>query len=111
MVLPTGERLHPASLHDEAEKLPLLARREYLRRCAGIPVSFEAELWNIREVEPGRYLVGVSELIGDADFYFEVNIAEYPQLAIVKQGARLWVEGTIEDLEQMRLQTVRLRFP
>ena len=77
--------------------MPLAAQNDFLHKCEGLPVRFDAELWAV-ERRAEKFWVQVADLVADEDFFVEVEATSHPWLAVARKGTCVVVEGFILKL-------------
>lgn len=102
-IIPISQR-HPSSptpdeIWQQRDRTPPFQRPRFLNNYAGLPARWPARFFQIINDSPPLFLL-VLRYNNLPQVLCRVNIDEYPIIRVLHEGAWVWVEGTIEEVDE-----------
>jgi hypothetical protein len=93
------ESLSPTEILKSIREAPLLQQSDVTKHYIGLKITWEGTLAGATEKGDGNVMMVIS--LSSESIFFYVNKNDYPGLGLLKRGAILKVEGTIESIDSM----------
>jgi hypothetical protein len=118
ITLPQGIQLsHPSpqEINDYIDSLYLSQQEDARKSYIGLSVTWSVSIFSIDNDTAGKrvYCISSEKLSSSVFVFFTININDYPQLNIMKQGEEFIIQGTITlvDTLSIHLGDCHLIFP
>jgi hypothetical protein len=98
--VPSSAIVDPGMIYAAIRQAPVLQRREVAKHYEGIKVEWTGKLFTITELPAGKLRITACWSTRFTEsFVFEVNVADYPGIGLLKDDDPIRVKGTIKDVE------------
>jgi hypothetical protein len=92
------DSLTPDGIKEVIKKIPIVQRNEIIKHYIGIPVKWEGELMDVKEINNKFYAL-IKPNKSDTLIKFNIDINDYPGFALLNEGHLIKVEGKIGNID------------
>ncbi len=92
------ERPYPNEIINEIDELPIFQKETACNNYIGLRVRWQTSLFTIRKVRENFFELMMKDRGNYPWIYCTVNILEYPELKIIKEGHSIWIDGEISTI-------------
>jgi len=89
---------YPKELISEIDKLPLAQQEQARRNYIGLKVEWQATLYSVTSKEGNIARLMMLDRGNYPWIHCEVDVSNYPELKIAREGHGLWVAGEIAEV-------------